>query len=1498
MIFNKNRVKRTLPRKIINSFIYLFLGIFLLVVLFFGFSQTSTFRNIVKNKILEYTDDAFLAEFNLGSIEGTILTSLTLNDVSIVVGSDTLFSVEKIDIGINPFPLLVQEINFTKFKILKMNVKLVKEISGKWNISDIIKPDSSLIVVKVDSLKQRAKTKGKFPYNIKINDLTLEDVNLQMKTYVYNNSRNVYNSVNFDDISIQDLKLQANLFANINSRKIDLTIDSLYFAPNLQSFKLLNLSGNFQLSENFAEVSDLAIITNNSSMNFSARLDSLNLFGDIDLVNFKDYPLKLTCKADPFTSSDLSAFLDAVDFMNGSIKMDFEANGSFGKFNHKANLRINKTDIFMEGFLLNLHTPEKLYIKANFSNSTVAYKEIDLFLKGLELPSYPELFVEKLNIQYEGEPLKFNATGDGVIDDGEVTFNAFMDMNPDLIEYDYKFTTNNINLNSTLGITSNINSSGKFSGKGFNPSESTSQMELFVYNSYMDKYLFDTLDAKLLTTDKLIDLEISSKIDSMQTNISGLLDLAESQNPIYNLKGNFKNLDLTNLTGDSAFASSLNFEFAIDGHSLDINESEGSFQLNFIDSKIGENDFDSVKFRLDVKLDEQMRSVILKSDILDFNLSGEYDLETAYNLFNHQKNKISYSLSNKLLEINPLAFNPNDIAALSVLRKNEFIVENDIYLDYDFEFKDFKIVAALLGRDEISVSGIGDGYIENDSSNFSMSTNLDLDYLFLFKDKDVFYISDVEGSMNIGVDNKSYSFDNIFGSFSFDSKRIVSGVNIDNLSSDIVFNESRVYYNIGGNIDETVSAKLKGDIQIADSIETITLENLSIAYNDLLFENHEPITLTNTPQQFTINDFLLYNEDSELMVDGFIMDDLSQDLQIQLRNLHGGLLGKYIFDFKDDDDEFTINLNSKITGTSNKPIIYIDLAGEDIIINDKNLGSLYLNFDYINSHLETDIKFTDSSKNTDKPLLTLDGSIPLYIGMDPDNNVVDSTKNMSLNLRSKNFDIASFGNLIPTIVEQKGELNSEINISGTLSDLNYEGFLNLKNSSFIADVTNLKYGLDLDLNFDKKKIDIRKITLNNIGNSKFAGKIIADGEIITAGLGVESILLRMNGDVALLGTSSQESMRNLFGDLFIGTENPLLYKYENGRSNLAGTIIVKEANLNFVPTESSYSVTGSDFKYVFVVDSSTFDKQREKYEKLLTALSLKYEDDTESRTLPKDFDLDILIKSENISKVSVVLSKALNQKLIADVSGSIRIENKDDKFLAHGQLDILPSSMFTFYKTFQTEGNIKFTSDLSDPIINITATYLADYINSRDREAEPIKTAVKIKVNDKVSTLTKNIGTGANPLDMKIYMGQKNIEYDVASNQYTNLDAMYFILFGAFSSDVNNTDLANSAAMSVLGSTLTTMLNANFGDLINNVNFNQAGEQTRFNISGRVKKVRYTVGGTEEVFSDLSQANAKLEYLFSPKFIVRAERKDPVISSSSGNNDKISEFGVRYRFAF
>jgi len=80
--------------------------------------------------------------------------------------------------------------------------------------------------------------------------------------------------------------------------------------------------------------------------------------------------------------------------------------------------------------------------------------------------------------------------------------------------------------------------------------------------------------------------------------------------------------------------------------------------------------------------------------------------------------------------------------------------------------------------------------------------------------------------------------------------------------------------------------------------------------------------------------------------------------------------------------------------------------------------------DYAENNLSTKIHFTDSTKNTSKPLLSLEGDIPMYIGIDPENNKVDSTRDMQLQFITKDFNIASLGRLIPTIDDQNGLLNS------------------------------------------------------------------------------------------------------------------------------------------------------------------------------------------------------------------------------------------------------------------------------------------------------------------------------------------------------------------------------------------------------------------------------------------------------------------------------------------
>ncbi len=1493
MIFRKNRIKRTIPRKIGNSIIGFFVAIFLIFAVIFAFSQTSTFRNILRDKIVEIANNSLNGELSIGSVEGTLITHLLLKDITLQKKSDTLFSAKKIEFALNPFYILAKRIKVTTLNISDVYFEILETKKNHWNIENIVKADTSSTIVVIDSSIAKQSNDGGFPFLIDVSDFSLSNIDFKIKGNRYLDSHLQYETMNYDDIEIENFNLKLDLLANLNNKEFYVDISQLSFSPNLKMFTLHNFSGQISLSEKYAEVKNLEIITDSSRINLSARLEDFNLFGDINMKDFKDYPIRFNLDAQPFSMSDLTSFIESTNFMHGKPFVNFEGKGRYGNFDFTSAWKLETTSINIKGNLAKLHTPMHLYTKASFYNSDVSYKEVDSFLSGLDLPKYPNLFVENINIDYEGEPLKFNANGGATIGNGNFAIDAFMDITKELVEYNFVAETKNINLNSSLGINSILNTKGSLMGAGFDPEKSDSRLAFVITNSQIGGHQIDTANIKLHTIDQLIDLQIFSHLDSMQTEINGKLDLAITEKPLYNLKGKFRNLNLLYYTGDSTLSSSLNFTFDANGQSLDLDKTIGDFKMDFTNSVIGSNKFDSINFQIDLSKLDNTRLISLKSDILDFNITGDFLLDETFNLLSYQTKKLSYAVTQKLNEINPVKFSADSSNTLDILLRDRKYSQKDIYLDYDFNFKDFKLIAALLNRDKVEISGSGYGYVENDLDNFTVSTTLDLDWLFLFKGKEVFYISGVKSNFDVGADNNKYSFDNIFSTFSLNSEEMVSNLNINNIKADLIFNQSKAFLNVEANIDDEFDTGLEGYFGFSDSSEVLNISNLFFSYKDYSWQNRDSIFITNTKSKFDIKNFNLFNGNSKLSLDGSILNKSEQNFDLALTNVDGSIIADKFFDSQNAKSD--INLNAKVRGTITKPIYNIDFSVKNFLIKNNYIGSLFGKINYNNKNINTNIEFLDSLNSEGKKFLTLVGNIPF--NLDLENSIsTDSTKDLALKLNTNNFNLASFGNLIPTIQNPQGIVNSEISVSGKLNDFNLAGYLSTENIKFTSSISNLDYITNFNLVFDKKNIKIENSFIKNNGKTQFPGKLTLSGGIILDGFSMNSANIIMNGKLAVLSPYSKATLQNFYGDLQLKSGTPWNYIYKNKKSSFSGSIILEELSLNFIPKSSSYSVSNSDFKYIFINDSTASELQQAKHARLLSAMLIKKES-ADSSTIPADFDLDIKIMSPNISKLSVVLSKALNQKLLADFTGELKIQNINNQFTSQGQFDILPSSMFTFYKTFSTEGSLKFTSDITNPIINITATYISDYINPRDDEAEPVKTAVKIKIDDSVNSLLTNMASGEKPLDMKVYSGAQNIDYNVPSSQYTNLDAMYFLLFGTFSKDSESANIAKSAGYSMLGSVATSFLNARLGNIVNNVNINQTGKETRYNVSGRVMEFRYTFGGSSEMV-DWSQANGKIEYLFSPRFIMRIERKDPIISSSYNNTQKVNEFGVMYKFSF
>ena len=175
---------------------------------------------------------------------------------------------------------------------------------------------------------------------------------------------------------------------------------------------------------------------------------------------------------------------------------------------------------------------------------------------------------------------------------------------------------------------------------------------------------------------------------------------------------------------------------------------------------------------------------------------------------------------------------------------------------------------------------------------------------------------------------------------------------------------------------------------------------------------------------------------------------------------------------------------------------------------------------------------------------------------------------------------------------------------------------------------------------------------------------------------------------------------------------------------------------------------------------------------------------------------------------------------------------------------------------------------------------------------------MKITIKGFLKDLGKNLVQNQN--NIAVYYGANNIENNNPDPTKTASDAVLFILTGKFTEGATQQDrnAAASTAASLAGSVVGGFLNKQFGDIVRRVELRQVGTQTRFNLVGKAGDINYSVGGSTNVFQDISQANIKLEYPITNQLLIRLERKQSVTETTANNNEMINELALKYKFEF
>lgn len=1413
-----------------------------------------------------------------------------MRNVSLTTATDTVLFANKIELKTSPLQLLLKKIYIRKLEISNANITLAEFEDSTWNIDRALNS-----IVNVDDKEPRDEKanvqdeeSSPFPYLIVVNSFSLQNVDFSNRSIMFRDTTVFHPVLETDDLILRNLSLDLEAQIDIASSDFKIDLSHLSCKTNIGNFNLNKLSGEFDLSTKYAEVKNLYLLSDSTELSLSARLDKFNLFGSIDLFDFAEFPLKANLTASPFNFDDLTSFIGATDMLKGRPFVELEVSGVFGDFEFtKMNVELGKTSFEATGGIKNLNTPSNFIVEAYITNSNLHYDDAYDLLLPLQLPKFDHLYLTDATAYFQGYPTQFYATVFANTSGGKINGDVFLNTQEDELEYDVSVETENLNAFMFTGSDTKINSSISVQGKGTSPDTWDAEIICEIDNSLFGNYTIDSLTLSAEAITLAADLNLRGIINSARLNMSGDIDYNDQNIPKYDLSGQLKNFNFAEFSMDSTLQSNFNFDFELIGEHVDIDTISGNFILSLNNSFLNKRQIPDANLELGLIRDGDERNINLSSDFADFNIRGNFALSDAIDLLAYETEIISMLFTQKSDDLSIFDEEADNTSSEEIFPE---VIDKEIEIDYEFNFKDLSLVALFLNIDELDISGNGSGSIKNDSLNFSINTGINFNYL-LYKKEDSFYLTNFESNISFSRNNRSLVFDNLFGTLSVTSNELFAGVKLQNLYFDMVFNENILFINSEVGIGNDLLCEMEGSLNMSNSHQELVIDRLWTEYKNLPWENKDPIYVEFTDEYIDIKNFSLHYEEAALNMRGKAFASGKLELLLSTNNVPGIIFSRYLFDSNQNRLQSDFDLSSSITGTVDEPKISAFMSATKVFYDKTNLGQVSNQLSYADGKLTSSFFLLDADGHTK---VTAVGNIPIYLGLG-ENRSYNPDDKISIEIETVDFDLKQFGNAIPAVTNQHGIIDAKIKILGDYSDLHYNGKIDIPDLQFRSAHNNLVYAVKSLILLDDDRIEISNFQLSNAGETIFGGTMNGSGKIYLDGFNIREAELSSNGELTILSNFSQSVSPSLYGDLYIGTKDDLKFTYKNNNAFLEGSMLLKGMDLTYILGSTGGNLSNDNFIYKIMVDSSKLDLAKLKVAQFLSDIDKQKEASKIQGKNP--FDFNLFVEVENNAKLEFIISKALNQKLIVFATGDLDFRTIEGIPNAQGEFFLQPGSKYEFIKSFEADGSIRFESDITNPFLDVIATYETTHQFVGTNVEEDI--AVKISLQGRVDEIGKNLA--GNPENTGIYVGQRNIANNLKDERYDMADAFSMILVGKFKDDFSAIDaeaLENNTT-SLINSVLSNFASSASGGYVSDIKLNNLTREARnVTVSGKIKNVRYkigtSIGNTPE---QISKTNLRIEYLFNPNFLIRLERKKPIIGDFS-DPELINEFGLKYRFEF
>jgi hypothetical protein len=595
----------------------------------FGVIQLEPAKTYIANRIENNFSQKYNGVFTIGELDGLIPFRIELKNVNLYPDSssiESVFSSDSISANLN-VPALFQQ----RFVVTGLNIQSPKiTINSESNTSLFYALKKKPVVVKADSVEAKAPFFEILAPNVSISDGTILIRNAYEPSELTSNA---------DSLSIKELNLMMFFEYQENERFLD--IETLSFIADEIGLGKTQIYGQIYSDERFLEFNSFNFINNESYVNFTGRIDGVNIYQKnfVDQLRNATYNLDI----DELLVSENrinEIFPDYGAFKKPLLlKADFSGNINDIDVN-SSTLNYGASSIKAEGKLIDLSNSDFFNYDINFSEVKIDTSDVQDFYKEANQYQLEAIANAVLTADLKGN---LNITeGSFLIDGRRGKLNLIGTMGLSEQKFmDVTFETDSLNIGNLVveGINNtNITSKGAFKTSDYSDFTSFELAQISSQNFEINDSTFSLIELSASGKNRIISPRFYVEVNNGSLDGEGEIDLSGETKKI-DLKGKGQNLSLRYLTQTQDLADivmNVEYNTRLEGSSLD--NVTGLLNIEVPFSVINEDTLIPQLLYADfATFSDNNRSIRLTTTAGDLSIEGDFTVTDLVPLALHWK---------------------------------------------------------------------------------------------------------------------------------------------------------------------------------------------------------------------------------------------------------------------------------------------------------------------------------------------------------------------------------------------------------------------------------------------------------------------------------------------------------------------------------------------------------------------------------------------------------------------------------------------------------------------------------------------------------------------------------------------------------------------------------------------------------------------------------------------------------------------------------------------